>query len=128
MKLFILHPGRIVSKNDGQIHMITFTQLCELYRLSPGEAYNADDEAHMRGLNPGCHKHLWPRHDGNYVRPCKSMGCEKPANHEDGRCDDCWETHRLDMEDDARGARPPKLMSRRRRAEANYEHGGDNED
>lgn len=63
-KRFAIHPGPVVSRNDGQTHHIGFAQLLALYHVPPQmcvDATQAQALAHT-GL-----VHLEPRNDGNYV-------------------------------------------------------------
>lgn len=84
---YVLRPGRVVSRTDGQVHFVGHHQLAMLYgvRLSeclvvnPGEAET-----------PGVHDlpgliHLWPRYDGQYRHPQAaggpSMSAPKAEHH-----------------------------------------------
>lgn len=65
MKRYVLHPGWVMSKNDGDRHYITALKLVELYRVHPADCrvYGTempDKEGEV---------HLWPRYDGNYTLP-----------------------------------------------------------
>lgn len=57
MKLFVIHPGNVISRNDGQWHYVGTVQLMELYNVTP-------DECIIYGLYPrnipSCLHHLYP--------------------------------------------------------------------
>lgn len=63
---FAIHPGRIKSKSDGDIHFITARMLVNLYRLKPGEyvIWNDDDRSLVMIWND--YIHLYPLYHGNY--------------------------------------------------------------
>ena len=62
--MYILHPGYVTSKNDGDEHYVGPCQLMELYRVEPRECIvYADKGYHVSA--PG-DVHLYPRYDGNY--------------------------------------------------------------
>lgn len=65
MKKYAIHPGWIISRNDGDRHFITFRQLCDLYDVDPKECFPWSDGA---GLTESKYIHLYPRKDGNYAR------------------------------------------------------------
>ncbi len=37
MELFVIHPGWIISKNDGDMHYLDGSNLMKLYRVHPSE-------------------------------------------------------------------------------------------
>lgn len=67
---FIIHPGWIRSKNDGDIHWISGAMLMRLYRVFSHESVIVDEknfpgsEASYRE-RPG-DIHLYPNYYGNY--------------------------------------------------------------
>jgi len=68
MKRYIIHPGTMQSKTDGDIHFISASQLMRLYNVSPNECIIMDrmrPETYI-GLNLKEYVHLYPRYDGNY--------------------------------------------------------------
>ena len=78
---FVLHPGPVISKNDGQEHYISSVQLARLHGLNMRDcvvikhndpSYRKERYAHM--------VHLYPRSDGLYPDYGKSLAIpEKPA-------------------------------------------------
>lgn len=66
MKKYVIIPGYVTSKSDGQKHFISSTQLLMLYGVSPNECVFYDRR--MRGS----YDHLialTPRHNGDYTIP-----------------------------------------------------------
>ena len=70
-KRFALHPGDVVSKNDGQTHRIGFTQLCECWGVPPHMCMNMLNDVRCKGPcnHVGCNSmiHLYPHPNGNYT-------------------------------------------------------------
>ena len=65
---YVLHPGYVISKNDGDRHYISARQLAELYNVNPAECIVVtNDEPFMHCGND--YTHLKPRYDGNYKEP-----------------------------------------------------------
>lgn len=68
----VAHPGKVVSRSDGDEHHITFVQLCRLYGVDPRTTLNAAHPAHAslaryrRELAPDAVIDLFPREDGGY--------------------------------------------------------------
>lgn len=60
---FILHPGKIKSVVDGDIHYISYNGLINLYGLNPKDCINF---GHNKGDIFEDHIHLYPLRDGNY--------------------------------------------------------------
>ena len=66
-KKYILHPGYVTSKNDGDRHFISAPELAKLYNVPLEECYapntigRLDAIENWRGLI-----HLFPRYDGRY--------------------------------------------------------------
>lgn len=60
---YVLHPGRVRSRNDGEQHFITASQLAMLYRISMDDCV-----VYQKGMpldEPGS-IHLFPRENGDY--------------------------------------------------------------
>jgi hypothetical protein len=66
---YILHPGNILSKNDGQLHHISPPVLARLYGVRMDRCVVF--EKMMRYKYPPDWVHLWPSYDGNYELPVK---------------------------------------------------------
>lgn len=64
MKKYAIHPGYVVSKNDGDKHFIKYHQLIELYGVDPKECFEWSE--HTPGHEYGKYTHLFPDYDGNY--------------------------------------------------------------
>lgn len=65
--MYVLHPGYVRSRWDGQMHYVGLRDLVRLYRLKPGTYMAFDDR-------PGCRPpadatHLYPRWSGDYSLP-----------------------------------------------------------
>ncbi len=70
-KRFILHPGLVRSRVDGDTHFITAARLCELYGVHPNKclaAYWSCWDIYVARHFPDA-VHLYPRTDGNYTLP-----------------------------------------------------------
>jgi hypothetical protein len=67
VKKYILAPGHVRSKNDGQLHYIGYAALCRLYGVHIGECVFAEDIGMRARLN-GDEIWLRPREDGNYQK------------------------------------------------------------
>ncbi len=69
-KKYILSAGFVLS-NDGDRHLITCQQLCELYNLDPNECVfigiDTDPYFKLRGLDTNNMITLYPRHKGDYT-------------------------------------------------------------
>ncbi len=63
-KKYIVYPGSVRSRNDGQFHHISFAKLCRLYGVDPKECYDAS--CGLEGLPLDTFTHLHPRPTGNY--------------------------------------------------------------
>lgn len=66
IKRYILRPGWIFSRNDGDRHYISAPQLAQLYGVSMQECFIARDET---SLTDTALIALEPRYDGNYEIP-----------------------------------------------------------
>lgn len=75
----VVHPGPVTSRHDGQVHRISFTQLCQLYGVDPRTALNAAHPAHAalaryrRDLDPTEVIDLFPREDCQYEAAALSL-------------------------------------------------------
>ena len=63
---YVLHPGYVVSKYDGQKHFISAMHLSSLYGISLRECVIAGRRDFI-GKDGDIHLH--PRADGNYALP-----------------------------------------------------------
>lgn len=61
---YVIHPGYVFSKNDGQRHYINGRQLIRLYGLNHAECVIASEQNGWCAP-AGC-IHLRPRSSGNY--------------------------------------------------------------
>ena len=64
MKRFALHPGYVISPNDGDRHYITFRALCDLHGIDPREAVDMSREPWYRGLDTSKLLHLHASDNG----------------------------------------------------------------
>jgi len=62
-KRYLVMPGKVASKNDGNVHYVNARQLMDLYNVDPKECiiYKGDQPLGYRNLIV-----LRPRYDGNY--------------------------------------------------------------
>jgi len=74
-KPYVLHPGHILSKNDGQEHYIGAVQLAACWGV-PLNMCEVDPPPHPRAplfeparTWPEGSIHLWPDYHGNYTLP-----------------------------------------------------------
>lgn len=71
MTTYVLHPGPVRSRHDGDVHHIPARELARLYGVPPTSC------AVHRDPLPGCHAkvwppgtvHLYPSSSGNYTLP-----------------------------------------------------------
>lgn len=63
---FALHPGTIVSVNDGDLHYVGEPQLADLYGVSLLECVTVDPDCPWlsRGIDQSVLLHLYPSHQG----------------------------------------------------------------
>lgn len=73
---YVLHPGKVRSKNDGQVNYIGAAQLADCYGVSLRDCitYPVGSDAEsviMRRIwrDPVDAVHLHPKYDGNYTLP-----------------------------------------------------------
>ena len=72
VKKYVICPGRVVSKTDGQEHYVTGQQLARLYQLAPHEyhvVHRGVSGDTIRQWEEQGLMFLWPRFDGKYGRP-----------------------------------------------------------
>ena len=69
VKKYALHPGYVISRNDGDEHYIGEWQLQRLYGVQPNECVLVGPGVAGEGLI-----HLRPRYDGNYTLPTRQRG------------------------------------------------------
>jgi hypothetical protein len=62
---YLISPGYVRSRNDGDMHWISVPQLVKLYGLRPGEWREYHRSLDQYGGLPI----LGPRNDGDYVLP-----------------------------------------------------------
>jgi hypothetical protein len=68
---YIIHPGNVFSKNDGDYHYISGERLIKLYNLNPKKCLIVRNPRPFSRMPFGMpddpsYKHLYPRWDGNY--------------------------------------------------------------
>lgn len=72
MPRYILHPGQMESKSDGQIHFIGAAALAQLYGVNLMECLVVNNNTmHTYREQPG-DVHLFPRYSGDYRLPEQS--------------------------------------------------------
>lgn len=62
---YVLHPGPVWSRYDGDRHFVGAAQLAALYRVPPGECVTHNDLPWWKA--PEGAIHLFPREDGDYT-------------------------------------------------------------
>lgn len=68
MKKYVIHPGTVISKNDGQNHFITYRDLIYLYKLNPEECIDSRTQNPMTWESSEITlQHLFPKENGNYT-------------------------------------------------------------
>lgn len=63
-KKYMLHPGYVISKNDGEMHFIDADHLRKLYGVRADQCVKC--EFHGQELDKN-YIHLFPRHHGDYT-------------------------------------------------------------
>jgi len=61
---YAIHPGRVKSQWDGEIHYISSDRLMRLYGVEPKECVVVRDNRGHRNYEDL--KHLYPKPDGDY--------------------------------------------------------------
>lgn len=64
---YILCPGTVRSRTDGDVHYISATELAALYKVPLSQCIVIRDGRDWRGLNTDGMTELRPRFDGNYT-------------------------------------------------------------
>jgi len=64
---YVLHPGWIRSKTDGQVHFIGSVALARCYGVPLRECVSARPGDSLKGPWPEGLVHLEPQYDGNYT-------------------------------------------------------------
>ena len=65
-KKYILCPGWVTSKVDGDQHFINEAQLIRLYGVSPRECVSARSPSRLSEMDTEVMIELRPRYDGDY--------------------------------------------------------------
>lgn len=65
-KKYLVFPGEVISKADGQTHYITAGQLVRLYKVNPLEVKTILSDKDLLGIRREDYIELHPRFDGNY--------------------------------------------------------------
>ncbi len=73
---YIIFPGYVTSKNDGDSHWISAPQLMRLYGVAPVDCLIFDDRVRFAGYPPHLIA-LRPRRDGNYALPAPAPAAKK---------------------------------------------------
>jgi hypothetical protein len=62
---YVIHPGHVISKNDGERHYISAAQLMYFYKVRPGECVvdHYDNYIPFEGREL---IHLYPKYNGDY--------------------------------------------------------------
>lgn len=66
-KKYILHPGFVSSKNDGDLHYVNCHELSKCYKVNIKECFLDLGENSMKGIDQSKFINLYPREDGNYT-------------------------------------------------------------
>jgi hypothetical protein len=77
-KKYVIHPGLVKSKSDGDVHFISSARLCELYGVRWEECIKGRP-GWERGYTPEFRStliHLAPDSTGEYKRPDKEQSDE----------------------------------------------------
>ncbi len=59
----VIHPGYVISKNDGQRHYVGYHALIRLYKLDPATCINIK---YTKGLDTRGMDHYYPSKEGDY--------------------------------------------------------------
>lgn len=67
---YVIHPGFVRSRTDGDIHYISASKLMQFYGVRSNECIivqkDRPDSVRSIGLDLNKLIHLYPRYDGNY--------------------------------------------------------------
>lgn len=69
--LYVLHPGTVKSRYDGDIHHIPYRNLMWLYGLQPHQCIHEAVTLQCGYVERPNTVHLYPRYDGDYRLPEK---------------------------------------------------------
>lgn len=76
MKRFLLYPGYVRSRYDGDRHYISGGQLARLYRIDPAECVVYSEHPAFRSPERDALIPLFPREDGQYEEHLLQMKAE----------------------------------------------------
>lgn len=65
-KKYLVFPGTIISKNDGDKHYISARSIMHLYMVRPEDCIVVDSDLKLRGLDQSDFIHLEPNYIGDY--------------------------------------------------------------
>lgn len=68
-KKYIVYPGYVFSKNDGDRHFISADRLMNLYRVNPKECIVVDHKKKLEGYKEEDLISLYPDSSGRYKVP-----------------------------------------------------------
>jgi hypothetical protein len=63
-KRFVIHPGSVRSRHDGDVHFVGFLELARLYGVNPADCLDASTVPHWAW--PKGAVHLFPGYSGDY--------------------------------------------------------------
>ena len=63
---YVIHPGKIISQRDGDVHYLSFGRLIRLYALNPRDCICATDGKDRSNHYPKGVIHLYPDYCGDY--------------------------------------------------------------
>ena len=69
MKKYLICPGNVISKKDGDEHYISAQQLIQLYGVNPKECKIINSVEEAAGLRGSEYIVLSPRYNGDYSLP-----------------------------------------------------------
>ncbi len=69
MKKYVILPGHVTSRSDGDRHYISATQLINLYRVGHEDCAVVNSRVQAESFIRQGYVLLEPRHDGNYSLP-----------------------------------------------------------
>ena len=66
MRRYVVHPGYVRSRSDGDLHYITYMRLINLFKVDPKLCVRFIEELHRpQPLDT----HLYPKYSGDYTLP-----------------------------------------------------------